>query len=329
MKTFITGATGFIGGHIARQLIDAGHEVTALARTPEKAQHLAGMGITLAKGDVTDIESMRAPMSGVDGVLHIAGWYKVGARDQRMAEAINIEGTRNVCQLMQELGIPRGVYTSTLAIFSDTRGQMVDERFPVPEQHFTEYNRTKARAHQVAEAFIDEGLPLVIVLPGAVYGPDDPSSMGASVRLYLRGLLPIVPKGAAFCWCHVEDTAAATIAALEQGTPGESYIISGEARALQAVFKYADRVTDKRRLSIPIPPAIIKLNAALMKALGAVVTVPPTFAWDTLRSSAGVTYLGSDAKARRELGFAPRTPEEGLKEWFLYECEKMGKKPMG
>src|SRR3954453_11785026 len=125
MKYFITGATGFIGGHIARQLIGAGHEVRALVRTPAKAQELAALGARLYAGDVTEKESMREPMRGADGVFHVAAWYKVGARDKSVAEGINVGGTRNVLELMRELEIPRGVYTSTLAVNSDTHGQLV------------------------------------------------------------------------------------------------------------------------------------------------------------------------------------------------------------
>ena len=101
MKYFITGATGFIGGRLARQLREAGHEVVAVVRNPAKAQDLAQLGVTLHQGDVTDKESMRKPMSGVDGVFHVAGWYKVGVRDKSQAYAINVEGTRNVLELMK------------------------------------------------------------------------------------------------------------------------------------------------------------------------------------------------------------------------------------
>src|SRR5262249_12470938 len=106
MKYFLTGATGFIGAHVARQLAQAGHQLVAVVRSPEKAQDLATLGAAVHQGDVTDKESMRPPMSGVDGVFHIAGWYKIGVRDKRAGAQINIEGTRNVLELMRELKIP-------------------------------------------------------------------------------------------------------------------------------------------------------------------------------------------------------------------------------
>src|SRR5689334_3123939 len=117
---FVTGATGFIGGEVARQLVQAGHAVVAIARDPARAEHLTKLGVKVSAGDITDRASLRAPMAGVDGVFHLAGWYRVGARDKRPGQRINVEGTRNVLEVMRELGVPRGVYTSTLAVNGDT-----------------------------------------------------------------------------------------------------------------------------------------------------------------------------------------------------------------
>ena len=122
MTYFLTGATGFVGGALARQLRDAGHDVRAVVRNPASAAALAAVGVSIHAGDITEKDSMRAPMTGVDGVFHVAGWYKLGIRDRAAAVAINIDGTRNVLELMRELNIPKGVYTSTLAVNSDTGG---------------------------------------------------------------------------------------------------------------------------------------------------------------------------------------------------------------
>src|SRR5512143_4116772 len=166
MNYFVTGATGFIGGAVARRLREAGHQVRALVRDPEKAGSLRQSGIHVFRGDVTDKESMRPGMQGVDGVFHVAGWYKIGTRDKSGGERINIQGTRNVLELMQELQIPKGVYTSTLGVNSDTDGKLVDETYRFNGKHVTEYDRTKAVAHEIADEFIREGVRLNIVMPG-------------------------------------------------------------------------------------------------------------------------------------------------------------------
>src|SRR4030065_2272207 len=107
---------------------------------------------------------MRAAMQAVDGVYHVAGWYKIGTRDKSDGEKVNVQATRNVLELMKELRIPIGVYTSTLAVNSDTHGQLVDESYHFTGKHISEYDRTKALAHDIAGHFISEGLPLIIVM---------------------------------------------------------------------------------------------------------------------------------------------------------------------
>src|SRR5574341_388676 len=168
MKYFLTGATGFLGNALAQQLRAAGHEVHASIRNPKKANDLQSLGVKLFTGDVTNKESMRAAMTGVDGVFHVAGWYKIGTRDKSDGEKVNVQGTRKVLELMQELRIPKGVYTSTLAVNSDTHGRLADESYHFSGKHLSEYDRTKAAAHEIAKDFIAKGLPLVIVMPGLI-----------------------------------------------------------------------------------------------------------------------------------------------------------------
>jgi len=327
MKYFITGATGFLGGEIARQLREAGHEVIALVRTPSKAGALRDLGVSLADGDITDKESMRAPMSGVDGVFHAAAWYKVGVRDKSMAETINVGGTRNVLELMKELGTPKGVYTSTDAVFSDTKGVLVDEAYRFDGKHITEYDRTKWKAHyEVALPMMQAGLPLVIVQPGVIYGPGDTSAMGAARLQYLKGTLPVVPAQTAFCWTHVEDSARGHILAMEKGKVGESYILSGPCHKFSEMLDLAETIT-----GIPAPrmrpsPGMMRAMASLMDVVGAVIPLPETYAGESLRDTAGVTYLGSDEKARRELGWNPRSLEEGLRQTLTEEMKMLGVK---
>src|SRR5207237_653325 len=107
----------------------SGHQALAVGRNPSRAQDLRALGVDVRQGVVAVAESLWAPMTGVDGVFHIAGWYKIGTGDSREGERVNVLGTRNVLTTMKALRIPRGVYTSTLAVFSDTHGQLVDETY--------------------------------------------------------------------------------------------------------------------------------------------------------------------------------------------------------
>ncbi len=315
MRYFLTGATGFIGGRLARELIAGGHEVVALVRRPEAAQALAAVGVELAPGDITDKDNLRSAMKGADGVFHVAGWYKVGARDRRPAYRINVEGTRCVLEVMRELAIPKGVYTSTLAVFSDTHGQLVDEAYRYDGPHLSEYDRTKWLAHyEVAEPLMRDGLPLVIVQPGATYGPGDSSLVGLTLRQYSQGKLPLVPRGAGLCWAHVDDTAHGHRLAMDQGRAGESYIIAGPPYTVEAVLELAERLTGIRAPRLRLSPGTMRLMSRVMAFVGRIAPLPETYSAEALRVTAGVTYLGSNAKARRELGYEVRPLEDGLRE---------------
>ena len=325
MRYFVTGATGFIGGRVAEQLVEAGHDVVALVRNPPKAQHLADKGIAIAPGDITDKESLRVPMQHVDGVFHMAAWFKIGARDRRAAEGINAGGTRNVLELMRELGIKKGVYTSSLAVFSDTKGELMDETYRYEGPHLSEYDRTKWLAHyEVAEPMMKAGLPLVIVQPGLVYGPGDTGALGQLLKQYLLGKLPMLPRKTTFCWAHVDDVVRGHILAMEKGQPGGSYIIAGPPHSLEEAFAIAERITGIRPPLLRIRPAMMIFMSKIMRIIGAVVPVPDMYSAETLRVAAGVTYLASNAKAKRELGYAVRPLEEGLRETLPQMMEELG-----
>ena len=321
MRYFLTGATGFIGGRLAAFLRTQGHEVVALVRSPEKAKNLAELGITLAKGDITDPQSLKVAMPGCDGVFHVAGWYKIGpGAKSHEGVAVNVEGTRNVLEAMRELAIPKGVYTSTLAIFSDTHGELPDEDYRYDGPHLSEYDRTKAAAHDIADEFIAQGLPLVVVQPGLVYGPGDTSAAHQTLQQYLTRKLPLIPQGAAYCWAHVDDIVLGHWLAMEKGKPGESYIIAGPPYTLVEALEVAEKLTGipvtKRRAS----PGLLRGLASAMALLESIrIPLPEQYSSEFLRVSAGVTYLGDNRKAKRELGYAPRSLEEGLPETLAWE----------
>ena len=326
MKYLVTGASGFIGGCLARQLVQAGHEVTALVRNPGAAGDLKAGGVVLHQGDIRNKSALRAPISGVDGLFHLAAWYRIGVRNGREAYRTNVEGTRNVLETARELGVARIVYTSTVAVSSDTGGRLVDEGFRHGGPWLSQYERTKWMAHyQVARPMAEAGLPLVILQPGVVYGPGDPSAIGTAIRQYLQGRLPVTPQRTAFCWAHVEDTAAAHRLAMERGRPGESYIVAGSVHTFREVFELAERLTGIAAPWIHPGPGTMKALATCMRLLGALIPLPPAYSAESLRVMAGTTYIGDNRKARRELGFAPRPLEEGLRETLAYEMERLGK----
>lgn len=319
MHFFVTGATGFLGGYVAAELLALGHSVTALVPTRDLARRVAHDGARPHVGSVTDAASMVRGMRGADGVFHVAG-HRIGFADRKTAESINVDGTRNVLEVAARAGVAKIVYTSTLAVFSDTGGAVVDETYRFTGKHLTDYDRIKARVlDEVVRPMIEEGHPIVPVFAGAVYGPGDTSRMASVLSRYLRGRARFVAAEAAYCWARVEDSARAHVLAMDWGGPGESYIIGGEPHTVHDVLTRAGALVGRPHPPPPIPGWATVVPAAVARGVSKVIPRVRLFA-DRLRLAGGVTYLGSDARARRELRWNPRTLDDGLPEaveWLL------------
>ncbi len=324
-RYFVTGATGFLGGELVKQLIGRGHQVTAFVRSTQKAALLSALGAQLHIGDLTDRESLRAPMEGVDGVFHAAAWYKIGAAaTSYLAEQVNVQGTRNVLETARDLKIARVVYTSTVAVFGDTHGRLVDETCYAEGPFLTEYDRTKWLAHyQVAVPLAQAGLPLVIAMPGAIYGPGDTSGLHTTLAQLLRGRLFVTPRGVSFCWGYVEDVARGLRQAMDAGKPGESYLLTGPVHTFEEAFDLAASLAGKRKPLLHPGPMTMRAAAA-MAGLIERWDIQPRVASETLRLMAGTTWIGSSAKAERELGWSARPLDEGLRHTIEHELRQLG-----
>lgn len=327
MEYFVTGATGFIGTHVVEQLVANDNDVVALTRSRENASHLPDE-VTVVEGDVTDRESLREPMAGVDGVFHMAAWYFIGPgpHKRETAERINVEGTRNVLELMDELDVPKGVYTSTVGVFGDTGGETVDESHHPENPGLCVYFQTKWRAHyEVAEPMMDDGLPLVVVQPGGVYGPEDKpyGSVRAPFRDWLRGDLPMLAREFVISFDHVEDAARAHVLAMAHGEPGETYIVASEARDVTDVFDLAERITGVQAPRT-VSPLWFTLLEKLLAPVERVTTPPEGFESEIFRTYGGTEILVDSSKARQELGIEHRPLEEGLREYLEWELAQQG-----
>lgn len=317
MKAFVTGGTGFIGRAVIRKLIARSYQVTALARSERGAAMLREMGATAVVGDVTVRESMREGMRNSDIVFHIAGVYDYTLEGIARCESVNVDGTRNVLGLAHELGVPRIVYTSTVAVFGNTYGALPDETYYAGGPFLSEYDRTKWSAHyDVAEPLIAQGAPIIIVMPGAVYGPGDTSWLAYTMRLFYRGLLPVLPgPETTLCYAHVDDIAEGHILAAEKGLPGESYILAGPAVPLGEMVEFWAQLTGKRPPILTIPARFARNLAPMLGHMESIVTLPAAFSKELFRLH-GISYAGRADKARAELGWRPRPLQSGISDTF-------------
>lgn len=314
MKAFVTGGTGFIGQHLIRKLQERGYEITALARSEASAAQLEAMGVNVALGDITDMNSMRDTMADSDIVYHLAAWYKIGSPDWMSAETINVGGTRKVLRLAHELKIPRIIYMSTVAVYGDTQGQLVDENYYTDGPFLNEYERTKWLAHyKVALPLIKKGAPITIVMPGGVYGPGDHSYLTEMMYLFYKGF-PILPgPETTITFAHVEDVAEGTILAAEKGEIGESYILAGPAVPFGEMFDFWAYLTGRQAPSIRIPANMVRPSAPLAGVLSSLLPLPSVFSAEAA-NAVGATYMARADKARAVLGWKPRPLQAGMQE---------------
>lgn len=312
MRFAVTGATGFVGHALAARLRRFDHEVVAYVRDPGRADRLSASGVTLVAGDLDDRAGLDRLCTGIDGLFHVAGWYHVGTGAAEQAWRTNVEGSRNVLDAAYRAEVPRVVYTSTLAVNSDTRGAVRDEGYRFEGEHLSVYDETKARAHDLATEAAADGLPVVIVMPGAVYGPGDTSQTGHLVDAVIRGGRPVVPSGGELCWAHVDDVASGHALAMERGVVGESYMLAGERSSLADALRLVAGLAGTPG-PIVVPAAAVRTLAALAGTVERLVRLPPGYAAETLRASLA-TYLGTPEKARAELGWSARSLRAGMQQ---------------
>jgi dihydroflavonol-4-reductase len=318
VKVFVTGGTGFIGGEAVRQLRARGDEVACLVRTPEKATKLTELGCELVSGDLGDPAALREGMAGCDALVHAAAMYEVGipAKQHPAMYEANVQGSENVLRAALEVKVGRIVYVSTVGTFGNTHGKVVDESYEHPGSEFTSYyEETKLEGQRVAQRMIDEDeLPCMIVQPGGVYGPGDESQVADLLVEFFAGRLFLLPfPELGICLTHVEDIAAGVLLALDKGALGETYVISGPAttmrEAVQTIADLSGRKAPKRAMPTPLIKAIAPFGPVVGKLIGQ----PPNLR-ELISSADGVTFWASYEKAGRDLGYAPRGMEVGMRQ---------------
>jgi nucleoside-diphosphate-sugar epimerase len=318
MKVFVTGGTGFIGGEVVRQLRARGDEVLCLVRSPEKAVKPRELGCELISGDLGDAEALRVGMEGCDGLIHAAAMYEVGipAKQHPAMYEANVRGSERVLQAALEAKVGKVVYVSTVGIFGNTHGKVVDESYEHPGKEFTSYyEETKLEGHRIAKRMMaEDGLPGVIVQPGGVYGPGDTSQIADLLSEFFAGRLFLLPfPDLGICLSHVEDIAAGILLALDKGKVGETYVISGPATTMREAIETIAAASGRKAPKRALPTGVMKALTPVGPLVGKLMGQPPNLR-ELISSADGVTFWASYEKASRELGYSPRGMEEGMRQ---------------
>ena len=316
MRVAVTGATGHVGVHLIHLLRDRGWDVRALVYDFPKV--LDGLGVEMVEGSVTDPSALRRLMTGVEVVFHLAGIISIdGDRDGRVA-AVNVGGTRNVVEAAIDRDVRRLVHVSSIHAFDLTRREgPITESSPRVGQRHPAYDRSKYDGEKEVRRGLDRGLDVVIVNPTGIVGPLDfrPSLMGRSLLDIHHRRIPARIEGG-FDWVDVRDVAAGIVAAAERGRTGQNYILSGSWRSVTDVVRTAHKV-----VGAPVPRWEISVGLArrflpITRLLGRFVDLPPVTEESLFALEANDDV--SSARAREELGFVARTPEESIVD--AYAC---------
>jgi nucleoside-diphosphate-sugar epimerase len=318
MRAFVTGGTGFVGSKTIEALRRRGDEVVALVRSPSTAEALADLGVALIEGDLSMTDAMRGAMVGCDAVLHIAGTYRLGipASERPAMFDANVRGTETTLDAALAAGVPRIVHVSTVNVFGNTKGAVVDETYErdPADGYLSYYDETKVLAHRAAQARIAAGGPIVIVQPGGVYGPGDHSEVGSTIEQVRTGTLRARTfPGLGLSFVYVDDVADGILLAVDQGRLGQSYVLGGQITTLGEVIDLTAAITGREAPRITIPSIMVRASVPLAQLVTRAMGLPPNL-WELISSADGVTYWASDAKARRELGYSPRDLRTGLRQ---------------
>ena len=306
VKTFITGATGFIGAHVAKRLAQAEHRLYCLVRNTSVVHQLKELWATLYIGDVTNKDSLLEGMKGCDRVIHLAANYSYWEPNKQIHNDVNVNGTRNVMECVLETGVSKVVYVSTATVYGKPVDCPFNEESSVGPVRFSEYARTKYEGELLAwELYEKKGLPLVVIYPGAALGPGDPKATGQYIMDLLHRRLPATAlNDAVLTYVHVSDVAEAIVRATEmENNVGERYLLGNHRLSLEQINQMVSEISGVPLPSIHLPDPLVKLNAALLALLANLIKKPPFWGMSTdqIRTTReGCRFDGS--KAERELG---------------------------
>jgi dihydroflavonol-4-reductase len=314
----VTGASGFIGWHVARHLVERGERVRALVRPSSKLDDLPD--VEVVHGDLRDPDSLRQAVAGCGVVFHVAADYRLWAPKPDELYRSNHHGTRNLLKAARDSGIERFVYTSTVGCIGIPDGGVGDESIPVDLAEMNgPYKRSKFLAEQEALRFAREGFPVVIVNPTAPIGDHDikPTPTGRMILDYLRGGMPAyVDTGLNLV--DVRDTARGHLLACEQGRPGERYILGAENLTLVQIFEKLAQVSGIPAPKTQIPYPVAYAAGVVSTGWARLTGRQPRAPLDGVRMARKKMFV-TPVKAVRELGYAASSVDGALRravDWF-------------
>ncbi|MBI5511691.1 MAG: NAD-dependent epimerase/dehydratase family protein [Deltaproteobacteria bacterium] len=319
MTVLVTGGTGFVGTAIVEALQRQGSPVRVLARRSSKTEHLQKLGAEIVYGDILDKQSLVDALKGCDTLYHAAALYDFWGLDRRTLMRTECEGTENAMAAALAARTPKVVYTSTALAIGEHKGEVGTESTKHRGYFCSIYEAAKVASENIVMAYVDKGLPVVIVNPASVYGPGDLKPSGRAMLDFVNGKTAGIVRGFNSL-VYRDDVGAGHVLAAAKGKIGERYILSGNTVALDAWFKVLCGLTGAPMKPL-MPTWFLAMFAASVEMASRFTRRPPVLSWETFRTMAhGFQVDGS--KAVRELGVKYTPFEDGLRRTVLWYWEQ-------
>ncbi len=316
----VTGASGFVGAHVARALVAAGAAVRVLLRNTSITESLHGLKVERCYGDLRDPAALRFAVAGCETVFHVAADYRLWVPNPQVMYAVNVEGTANLLDAAAEAGVKRIVYTSTVGCMGwPADGGPANEDTPVSLDDMTgHYKRSKFQAEQAALERARRGVPIVIVNPTAPVGEGDwkPTPTGKIILDFLHGQMPAY-LDTGLNLVDVRAVAAGHLAAAERGRIGERYLLGDRNMEFREILQVLGRISGRRPPRLRIPWIVAYAAALVEEGVARVTGREPRAPLEGVKLARHKMFIASD-KAQRELGYQPGNVEEALERAVRY-----------
>ena len=313
MKTLVTGAAGFLGSHVARQLVARGDDVRVLMRASSSNRAISDLPLEYVTGDLRDAASLDRAMSGVQRVFHVAADYRLWAKNSQDIYDSNVGGTKNLLHAARRAGVEQLIYTSTVATIAVDRRQLPNELTDSKlEEMVGHYKRSKWMAEQEALQAAKNGLPVIVAMPTTPVGPWDwkPTPTGKIILDFLNGKMPgYVETGLNFV--GVEECAAGHLLAAERGKIGERYLLGAENLTLKGLLDLLSRITGLPAPMMKIPHGVALGVAYVESAFSRIMGKEPQIPVEGVKIAQHMMFVDA-SRAKRELGFQPGPVEAAL-----------------
>jgi dihydroflavonol-4-reductase len=321
MTTLVTGAAGFLGSHVARQLVARGHTVRVLMRPSSSNRAISDLSLEYVTGDLRDVGSLERAMKGVEQVFHVAADYRLWAKKPQDIYDSNVGGTKNLLSAAKQAGVSQLIYTSTVATIAVDRPKLPDEFTDAKlAEMIGHYKRSKWMAEQEVLREAKEGAPILVAMPTTPVGPWDwkPTPTGKIILDFLNGKMPgYVDTGLNFV--GVEDCAAGHLLVSEKGTAGERYLLGAENLTLKALLDLLAEITGLSAPSMKIPHGMALGVAYVESAFSRLVGKQPAIPVEAVKIAQHRMFVDA-SRAQRELGFNPGPVKSALEraaQWYV------------